>query len=63
MKGALPPDNAGGWRMIVMSAPDQIAVPAPATVTSDACKAKVAAVGAAQSAMTPAQRSNRGRTG
>jgi hypothetical protein len=34
--------------MLVLSAPDQIAVPAPAAVTSDAYRAELAAVKAAQ---------------
>mgnify|MGYP002778744514 FL=1 len=62
---ALPPlqataldADAGRWGMLVLSAPDQIAVPAPAPVTSDAYRAELAAVRAAQAAITPAQRAN-----
>lgn len=48
--------EAGGWRMFVLGAPDQIAVPAPAPVTSEAYQAELAAVKAAQARMTSAQR-------
>lgn len=50
--------GAGAWRMLVLSAPDQIAVPAPAAVTSDAYRAELAAVKAAQGRMTGAQRAS-----
>ena len=60
---ALPPleaasidADAGGWRMLVLSAPDQIQVPAPASVASDAYRAELDAVKAAQARMTSAQR-------
>jgi membrane-associated phospholipid phosphatase len=42
--------------MIVLGAPDQIAVPAPAAVASEAYRAELAAVKAAQAGMTAAQR-------
>ena len=48
--------GAGAWRMLVLGAPDQILVPAPAPAASDAYRAELAAVKAAQAAMTPAQR-------
>jgi hypothetical protein len=60
---ALPPlrpagadADAGSWRMLVLAAPDQIAVPAPAAAASDAYRAEVEAVKAAQARMTDAQR-------
>jgi len=62
---ALPPlapasadAGAGGWRMFVLNAPDQIAVAPPAAVGSDAYTAELAALKAAQAAMTDAQRRN-----
>jgi hypothetical protein len=48
--------GAGGWRMLVLSGPDQIPVAAPAAVTSDAYRAEIATVKAAQAGMTSAQR-------
>jgi hypothetical protein len=48
--------DAGGWRMLVLGRPDEIAVPAPAAVTSEAYRAEVEAVRAAQAAMTAEQR-------
>ena len=48
--------GAGAWRMIVMTGPDQVAVPAPTASTSDAYLAEVAAVKTAQANMTDAQR-------
>jgi hypothetical protein len=48
--------SAGAWRMIVMTGPDQVAVPAPAAATSDVYRAEVAAVKSAQGNMTDAQR-------
>ena len=60
---ALPPlhpgaldEGAGGWRMIVLSSPAQIAVPAPAVVESDAYRAELAAIRSAQGRLTAAQR-------
>jgi hypothetical protein len=47
---------AGGWRMIVLSGPDQIAVAAPAAPTSDAYRAELDVVKAAQGRLTDAQR-------
>ena len=62
---ALPPlqaasvdADAGGWRMLVLSAPDQIAVPAPAATTSDAYRAELQALRTAQAQLTDAQRRN-----
>lgn len=59
----LPPLNpaqtdadAGGWRMLVLTSPAQVAVPAPAPVESDAYQAELAAVRAAQGGMSTAQR-------
>lgn len=60
---ALPPldpvtadADAGTWRMLVLTSPDQIVVPAPAPVTSAAYQAELEAIKRAQSAMTGAQR-------
>ena len=60
---ALPPlqpatldANAGGWRMLVLTGPDQIAVPAPAPVASADYAADLAAVRAAQANVTADQR-------
>ncbi|MDF1503644.1 phosphatase PAP2 family protein [Roseisolibacter sp. H3M3-2] len=50
--------DAGAWRMFVLAAPEQVAVAAPAATTSDAYRAELAAVKAAQAAMTRAQRAN-----
>jgi hypothetical protein len=47
--------NAGSWKMIVLTGPDQIAVPAPAATTSDVFRAEVDAVKSAQSRMTDDQ--------
>lgn len=48
--------DAGSWRMLVLTAPEQIAVPEPAPVESDAYRAELEAVKAAQARMTDAQR-------
>lgn len=48
--------DAGSWRMIVLSSPAQFAVPAPAPVESDAYRAELDAIRAAQEGLTPAQR-------
>jgi membrane-associated phospholipid phosphatase len=48
--------GAGNWQMIVLSSPNQIAVPAPAPVTSDAYRAELVTVRAAQASITSAQR-------
>ena len=50
--------GAGAWRMFVLASPDQIPVAAPAPATSDAYKAELAAVKAAQAVMTAEQRAN-----
>lgn len=47
--------DAGSWRMIVLTGPDQVAVPVPAAPTSAAYVAELAAVKAAQASATPAQ--------
>lgn len=48
--------SAAGWRMIVLSAPNQIVVPAPNAVGSAAYTAEVAAVRSAQTSLTTSQR-------
>src|SRR4051812_2527864 len=48
--------NAGTWRMIVLATPDQVVVPDPASTTSAAYQAEIAAVKSAQAAMSDAQR-------
>ena len=48
--------NAGNWRMILLTAPNQFAVAAPAPVTSPAYVAELDAIKAAQSTLTSAQR-------
>jgi PAP2 superfamily len=48
--------SAGTWKMIVLSSSSQVAVPAPAAVTSDAYKAELAAVKSAQRVITGEQR-------
>ncbi|HVH12332.1 MAG TPA: phosphatase PAP2 family protein [Longimicrobium sp.] len=50
--------DAGSWRMFVLSSAGQIAVPAPASVESEAYRAELAAVRAAQARLTAAQRRN-----
>lgn len=47
--------NAGSWAMIVLSAPTQVAVAAPAAVNSPAYQAELSAIESAQSAITPDQ--------
>lgn len=49
--------SAGTWRTIVLTSNNQVAVPAPAAVTSDAYRAELAAVKDAQSKLTKEQRS------
>jgi hypothetical protein len=49
-------EDAGTWKMAFMTGPDQVAVPAPAAVGSDAYKAELAAVKDAQSKLTKSQR-------
>lgn len=48
--------DAGSWRMIVLPSPAQVAVAAPAPVESDAYRAELASVRAAQGRLTAAQR-------
>jgi hypothetical protein len=48
--------DAGTWKMIVMTGPDQIVVPDPASPVSAAYKAEIAALKTAQANETPAQR-------
>jgi membrane-associated phospholipid phosphatase len=48
--------NAGTWKMIVLSSPSQVAVAAPSAVTSDAYKAELTAIKAAQPGITSQQR-------
>ncbi|WP_353267400.1 phosphatase PAP2 family protein [Gemmatimonas sp.] len=50
--------TAGAWRMLVLTSADQIAVPAPAAVTSDAYRAELTALKNAQGNMTNTQRSS-----
>lgn len=50
--------DAGTWRMLVLSAPDQIAVPTPAAVTSAAYAAELDSVRAAQAKLSSAERQN-----
>ncbi len=47
--------NAGTWRMIVLTSPTQVVVPAPAAVTSAAYLTELAAIKTAQTVITPAQ--------
>jgi hypothetical protein len=48
--------GAGGWRMIVMTGPTQVAVPPPAPTDSDAYRAELATIRAGQASLTDAQR-------
>jgi hypothetical protein len=48
--------DAGTWRMIVLTGPDQITVPQPVAISSAAYVAEVAAVKSAQANATSAQR-------
>lgn len=58
--GAITPSSAdadaGTWDMIVLNAPNQIAVPPPVAITSDAYIAELAAVKDAQSKLNDTQR-------
>src|SRR3954462_13365039 len=47
--------DAGTWRTIVLTGPDQVVVPAPAATSSAAYLAELAAVKSAQASATPAQ--------
>lgn len=47
--------NAGTWKMIVLTSPTQVVVPAPAAVTSEAYLAELASIKSAQAVITPAQ--------
>lgn len=49
-------EDAGTWKMAFMTTPDQVPVPAPADITSDAYKAELNAIKDAQSKLTGAQR-------
>jgi hypothetical protein len=55
MAGGADP-NAGGWNMIVLTSPTQVAVPPPATVSDTGYLAEIAAVKSAQSQITDTQR-------
>jgi len=48
--------NAGTWKMLVLTSPDQVVVPDPAATTSTAYQAELTSVKAAQAIMTDAQR-------
>lgn len=48
--------TAGSWRMILLTGPTQIAVPAPAAVTSAAYVAELGAIKTSQANLTDAQR-------
>ena len=48
--------NAGTWRMIVLTGPTQIDVPAPLPTSSEAYQAELAAIKAAQATITDTQR-------
>lgn len=48
--------HAGSWRMIVLTSPTQVAVPAPVPVTDPAYQAELAAVKQAQAQMTDEDR-------
>jgi hypothetical protein len=50
--------GAANWRMIVLSGPGDFPVAAPAPATSDAYRAELAAIKAAQGALTDAQRAS-----
>ncbi len=50
--------DAGTWKMTFMTAPDQVAVPAPSDVSSDAYKAELATIVDAQSKLTNAQKAS-----
>ena len=50
--------GAANWRMIVLSGPGDFPVPAPAPATSDAYRAELAAIKAAQGTLTDAQRAS-----
>jgi hypothetical protein len=51
-------ENAGTWRMIVLSGPTQFAVGPPAPASSEAYQAELAALKTAQAGLTDAQRSS-----
>jgi hypothetical protein len=50
--------GAGNWTMVALSGPTQIPVAPPAAVTSDAYRAELEAIKAAQAGLTDAQRAN-----
>ncbi len=47
--------DAGGWKMLVLSGPTQIAVPAPAATTGAGYQAELSQIKAAQTALTATQ--------
>jgi uncharacterized protein (TIGR03437 family) len=51
-----PDADAGSWKMIVLSGPTQIAVPAPAPVTDASYQAELASIKTSQAQITPEQR-------
>src|SRR5689334_16730689 len=48
--------NAGTWKMLVLTSPDQVVVPDPAATSSTAYQAELTSLKAAQAIMTDAQR-------
>lgn len=48
--------DAGTWRLVVLTSPSQVAVPAPFPVASPEYQAELARVAATQAALTPEQR-------
>src|SRR5215204_3826552 len=48
--------NAGSWKMLVLTGPEQVVVPDPAPVTSPAYVAELQSVKAAQASMTEEKR-------
>lgn len=50
--------NAGSWKMIVLSSATQIAVPAPAAVSSAGYQAELAQIKASQASLTDAQKAS-----
>lgn len=56
LKPADSDSDAATWKMVFMTTPDQIAVPQPADVASDAYKAELASIKDLQGKLTKAQR-------